>query len=218
VSGDPDRLRRASVVLLFFFSGFCNLVYEVVWARMFNLVFGVTVFAVSAVLTSFMLGLAFGGIFFGRLADRTGEPLRLFAWLHGGICLSTAAILLVFPAFGSVYLGVHAVFGSNLPLLRGTVFLLCLLLLVVPTTLMGATFPAAIKALDVRADHLGRDVGSLYAVSTLGSIAGCVATVSVLLELAGMRGTILVAAFADLAIGMAALFAARFLPRGVGSA
>jgi spermidine synthase len=218
VNGATDRLRRTSIVLLFFLSGFCNLVYEVVWARMFNLLFGVTVFAVSAVLASFMLGLASGGILFGARADRTDKPIRLFGWLHVGICLSTMATLLAAPAFQRLYLSVHTIFGANVHVFRAMVFLLSLLLLIVPTTLMGATFPVASKALATRQESLGRDVGILYALSTLGSVIGCIATVSVLLESAGMRGTILIAAIADLVIGLSALGADRFLRRGDGSA
>ena len=217
MNGAPERLRRTSIVLLFFVSGFCNLVYEIVWARMLNLLFGVTVFAVSAVLTSFMLGLACGAMIVGRFADRTRTPIRLFAWLHVGICLSSVALLLAAPAMRDLYVRVHAVFGSNVHVLRAMVFLLSSLMLLVPTTLMGATFPVSIKALATSEANLGRNVGTLYSVSTLGSVVGCITTVSVLLESAGMRGTILIAAFADLMIGMAALGADRFLPRGDAS-
>jgi spermidine synthase len=214
VSAAPDRLRRTSVVLLFFVSGFCNLVYEVVWTRLFNLFFGVTVFAVSAVLTSFMLGLACGGILVGRFADRAREPLRLFAWLHVALCVSTVALLAATPALREVYVRLHATFGANVPVFRGIVFVLALAALIVPTTLMGATFPVSLKALTAGEPRIGRDVGTLYSLGTLGSVVGCVTTVAILLELAGMRGTVLIAAFTDLAIGAAALAADRLLARG----
>ena len=47
--------RSSLLLFLFFLSGFCNLVYEIVWTRMFGLVFGVTVFAVSAVLAMIVM-------------------------------------------------------------------------------------------------------------------------------------------------------------------
>jgi spermidine synthase len=214
VNAAPDRLRRASIVVLFFLSGFCNLVYEVVWARMFDLLFGVTVFAVSAVLASFMLGLATGGAVFGRIADRARSAIGLFAALHVGICLSTVVLLVSFPAFHDLCVRMHTIFGASPQAVRAMVFTLSLFFLLVPTTLMGATFPVATKAVSAGGESLGRDVGTLYSLSTLGSVFGCIATVSVLLESAGMRGTILFAAISDLAIGLAALAADRFLPRG----
>jgi spermidine synthase len=212
VSATRDRLRRTSIVLLVFASGFCNLVYEVVWARSLHLVFGVTVFAVSAVLTSFMLGLACGAILAGRFARRLGRPARTFAWLHVGISVAAIALMLVTPALGHLYVHVHAAFGANVHAARLMVFVLSSAMLVVPTTFMGATFPVSIEALGRGEPNVGKDIGTAYSASTLGSVIGCVTTVAVLLDLAGMRGTILIAAAADLAIGLLALAVDRFLP------
>ena len=59
---------------VYFLSGASALIYEVVWTRLLSLVFGVTLHAISAVLASFMAGLALGSVVAGRLADR----VRLF--------------------------------------------------------------------------------------------------------------------------------------------
>ena len=67
--------RKTFFLILFFMSGFCNLTYEIVWVRMLNLVFGVTVFAVSAVVASFMLGMALGAIGFGGRPHLAGRPI-----------------------------------------------------------------------------------------------------------------------------------------------
>ncbi len=85
------------------------------------------------------------------------------------------------------------------------IFFLSLLLLIVPTTLMGATFPVASKIFIKRAENLGKDIGILYSVNTLGSVIGCVTTIFFLLGFAGMKGTIFMAACADLIIGLIAL-------------
>jgi spermidine synthase len=70
---------RTIVLLLFFLSGACTLVYEIVWVRMLVLVFGTSVYAVSTVLSAFMAGLALGSALFGRLVDRRGNPMRIYA-------------------------------------------------------------------------------------------------------------------------------------------
>jgi spermidine synthase len=206
----PDFL----LLFLFFLSGFCNLVFEVVWARMFNLVFGVTVFAVSAVLASFMVGLASGGFFFGRYAEKTKNPVLLFALLHAGICISALGILFMFPAFQSFYLSINRAFSPDFFLFRIILFLLSLALLIVPTTLMGATFPVAGKILSRRPERLGKDVGILYSVNTFGSVIGCLVTIFVLLGSAGMKGTIIIAACLDLAIFLALLPASLSVAKG----
>ena len=69
---------------------------------------------------------------------------------------------------------------------------------------MGATFPVASK-LYARREKLGKDIGILYSVNTLGSVLGCVATVFFLLGTLGMKWSIVLAAFADLAVALAVL-------------
>ena len=72
---------------LFVVSGACGLIYQVVWTRQLVTVFGVTAFAVSTVLVSFMGGMAVGAALLGGLADRVRRPLRMFALLEAGIGL-----------------------------------------------------------------------------------------------------------------------------------
>jgi spermidine synthase len=192
-------------LLLFFLSGFCNLAYEIVWARMLNLVFGVTVFAVSAVLASFMLGLAAGAIVFGGIIDRTEQRTFLFSMAHVGIFASATAILFTFPLFQGFYLFINNALHPDFYLMRVVLFFLSLLFLIVPTALMGATFPVVIKILGPRDDTLGKTIGVVYSVNTLGSVIGCAVTVFFLLGALGMTGTVYAVASVDLIIGLIAL-------------
>jgi spermidine synthase len=203
---------------LFFLSGFCNLVYEIVWARQFNLVFGVTVFAVSAVLAAFMLGLALGSVWFGRIAEKAENTVRLFSLLHGGIFLSTLLLLVLFPYFQGFYLFINSRFSPDFYTFRIVLFLLSMVLMIVPTTLMGATFPVASKLLAARTERFGRDIGILYSINTLGSVIGCAATIFFLLGSMGMRGTIALAAAVDLLICLAALVVKKSSPESLKSA
>ena len=74
----PAGLFLPALLLLFTLSGVSGLIYEVVWLRYLTLVFGVTVYAVSTVLTVFMGGLALGGFLAGKFADRLQRPLRAY--------------------------------------------------------------------------------------------------------------------------------------------
>ena len=77
----PSNLRRL-VLVLFFLSGALGLIYQIVWVRMLTQLFGTTAEAVGIVLASFMSGLALGSWLLGRLADRSRNPLRLYALLE----------------------------------------------------------------------------------------------------------------------------------------
>jgi spermidine synthase len=70
-----DVVIAVLLLLLFFLSGISGLIYQVLWLRLLALVFGVTVYAASAVLASFMAGLASGSFIAGRLVDRARYPL-----------------------------------------------------------------------------------------------------------------------------------------------
>jgi spermidine synthase len=208
------NFQKNLLILLFFLSGSCNLMYEIVWARMLNLVFGVTVFSVSAVLASFMLGLAVGAIGFGRIVEKVKNRIFLFSLLHVGIFISAVGILLVFPYFQDLYLFINKTFHPDFYVMRILLFFLSLLLLLIPTTLMGATFPVASKICATQNDTLGKDIGILYSLNTLGSVIGCIITIFFLLGFAGMKGTIYTAASIDLIIGLIALTISRPFSQG----
>src|SRR5688500_18897067 len=77
---------RAALLLLG--SGFCALVYQTAWLRMFRLFFGASTAASAAVLAIFMAGLGFGGLLLGRRADRQASPLDFFGNLEVGIAVA----------------------------------------------------------------------------------------------------------------------------------
>lgn len=74
----PPRWLLPLLLILFFGSGVCALVYQVMWLRLLALVFGVTVYAASTVLAGFMAGLGLGSFVAGRLAARITRPLAAF--------------------------------------------------------------------------------------------------------------------------------------------
>ncbi len=193
------RIRTAHLLALSLVSSACDLALEIAWGRALGLVLGVTVFAVSVVLAAFMLGLTLGSFGARRLARGSSSPVTLYARLHAGIGVSAAATLLAIPAVRTLYVAAsHAT--ASVWALRPLLFLLAFLVLFVPTTLIGATFPIASRILAPSADRAGREIGLLYSVGVLGSLLGCVVTVVVLLPAAGLHGTILFAAGLELAV------------------
>src|SRR5918996_1385628 len=77
-ASDSRRGLFPTLLLLFFATGACGLVYQQLWVRLLSLVFGVTVYAVSTVLASFFAGLALGSFAAGRLVDRARRPLHWY--------------------------------------------------------------------------------------------------------------------------------------------
>ena len=84
------------IYLLFFISGACSLMYELIWLRKLALIFGNTTFATSSILTAFMGGLALGSYLIGKYADKVKSPLKLYGYLELGIGGFAVIILFLF--------------------------------------------------------------------------------------------------------------------------
>jgi spermidine synthase len=108
---------------------------------MLHLLFGDTVLVVSTVLTAFMAGLALGSVWCGRHIDRRPRVLGLYAVVEAGIGLTALALPLVLHGMTPVYVWLHQHLHTMPMLLALARFLLAFSLLLVPTTLMGATLP-----------------------------------------------------------------------------
>src|SRR5688572_28077473 len=139
------RVVFALVMTCFFVSGVAGLVYQVAWARYLALFLGHTSYAVVAVLVAFMGGLAIGNALLGSMADRAEKPLALYGWLEVGIAVYAVAFPLYYEVCHDLYIGAARHFpGGGTPLLL-LKFLFSFLTIVIPTTLMGATFPVLTK-------------------------------------------------------------------------
>lgn len=201
--------RRAAVFLLFFLSGALGLIYEVLWLRMLILVFGSTQFAVSTILTAFMGGLALGSYLFGRWIDRRGDPVRLYGLVEIGIGIYAIAVPFLFDRLVPVYKWIWESFEPGyfaFSLLR---FLFVLVVLIVPTTLMGGTLPILSKFVARREETIGLSVGSLYATNTFGAVAGTSLAGFILIPGWGVSRAILIAATLNMLVGATALLLYR---------
>ena len=211
----PARSRRPTLVVstCLLASGAVALVYEVVWARLLGLVMGHTAYALSAILTSFLGGLALGAWLAGRWTSRHQVSLRHYAMVEAAVGvlggLMPWLIALCDPLFGSAYraLGGHPV-AYNL-----VQFVVCGAVLLVPAVLMGTTLPLVTAVLVRAGDDVGVRGGRLYAVNTIGGALGAAACGFFLLPGLGMRATGLLAAAINLAIAATAwLLAPRVDP------
>src|SRR4030095_12393227 len=127
------------VAACFFLSGATGLIYEVLWARMLGLVFGATTLAVSTVLAAFMGGVALGSAWSGRLGAKVKHPVRAYGLLEIGIALYALAVPLLFSLVDNLYAIIWQQFHPSFFVFSIWRFLLSCLMLLVPTTLMGAT-------------------------------------------------------------------------------
>jgi spermidine synthase len=179
--------------ILFFFSGLLSLIFQVVWLKKLVLVFGNTVWAVSTLLTAFMAGLAIGSWFFGRVADRSGSPLRLYGMLEGFIGLYGLLSLLILSKLPLLYIPLYALSGGDNLIMGIFKFVMALLILLPPTICMGGTLPLLAKRFTGDLRTASANIGALYTINTFGAVLGTFLTGFVFIPEFGLRITALIA-------------------------
>lgn len=198
---------QSVIALLFILSGATGLVYQIVWFKYLSLFLGNTTYAQTIVLATFMGGLAIGASLWGRRADRIKKPVLLYAILELGI----AAYCFFFPeinhfvreTFFSVVLSAGIEIGSTSLLVLKLV--VSVLLLIVPTILMGGTLPVLVKGITTRVEETGKSVAILYFLNSFGAVAGSLLGGFFLIRLIGLDTTIIGTSILNGLIGIAAL-------------
>jgi spermidine synthase len=203
---------RPIVLLCFFLSGFSGLLYEVLWLRMLILIFGSTTLAVSTVLTSFMGGLALGSYLFGRIMDRKKSPLLYYGLLEGVIGIYALMIPWLFTFLIPAYRVLWEHFHPNFLGFTIMQFILVSLVLVIPTTCMGATLPILSKWSVQQENTLGVTIGRLYALNTFGAVIGTALSGFFLLPLLGVQKTLWIAVAVNLLVALSIFLLIRRYP------
>lgn len=193
------------VLSLFFASGLAGLVYQVAWARLLSRVLGVDIHAVTTVVCTFMAGLGLGSYAVARWGGHLLRPLRAYGVIEVSIAVYAALTPGMIAGLETLY--TNAAGGLGPLATSGVRVGISALLLLIPTTLMGATLPLVARAVASDSTAAGK-IGLLYGVNTLGAVVGCLLAGFVLLAQLGIRGTLLVAAGVNLAAGVLALLAA----------
>jgi spermidine synthase len=199
---DKSAHRWESLLLsaLFFASGMPALIYQVVWQRALFAMYGVNVESVAVVVSAFMLGLGLGSLLGGRLSARfPRHGILLFGGCEMGVAVFGILSLRIFHWAAS--------FTAGSGLLH--VILFSLLLLLLPTMLMGATLPLLVEHLVGRSGRVGLSVSRLYFVNTLGSAMACYFCAQFLLRDHGLSGAVKIAALLNVIVGLTAFVYGR---------
>ncbi len=192
----PALLPLAALII----SGMAGLVDEVAWTRVLSALFGSVLAATGLLMALFMACLGLGAHWGGRLAPRLRKPLLVYGFLEvaiGGLVLATPGLLKALEPWILGLYGSHPNWMVN-----GLTAAACMAILGPVILLMGATFPVFLAWALGGGRTLNAGTGLVYGINTLGAVAGTLAGGFVLLPALGIRGTLLAAAGADIAVGM----------------
>ncbi|MEA3367956.1 MAG: fused MFS/spermidine synthase, partial [Planctomycetota bacterium] len=188
------------LVVIYFCSGACSLIDEVVWVRLLKLTLGNTIYASSIVVSTFMGGLALGALIMGRYADRVRRRLRLYAVLEVAVTASALALPWALGLAEAAYGRVFVRWEESPAALIAVQVVVSAAILLVPTMLMGSTLPLLGRYVTALAERTGRRVGRLYALNMLGATLGCFLAGFVLIRTLGVMGTLYAAAGLNLLV------------------
>jgi predicted membrane-bound spermidine synthase len=175
------------IYIIFFLSGVAALVFETVWFRLAGLVFGNSVWSAALILSGFMAGLASGNYLVSRYGDYIKRALRLYAGLEIVIAVTGMSLVLFLPKLENWLSPLFRYFLEAPLLLNAIRCGIFFVLIVIPTTAMGATLPVLVKVFSERNENFGVALGRLYGWNTVGAVSGALIGEVILIRWIGVR-------------------------------
>ena len=202
------------LLLAAFLTGAASFMYELGWIRMLSLVLGSSTHSFELMLSAFIFGLAFGGLYVRRRIERLKDPVAYVACVM--VAMGTLAALTL-PAYNVTFDFMAWFLGAYARTVNGYIGfnllsqLIAALIMIPATFCAGMTLPLLTHEL-LRRGVGERAIGTIYSANTLGAIAGVLLTIHVLMPLIGVKGVILGGAAIHIALGLSRLLAGRRHP------
>jgi len=190
-----------------FLTGAATFMYELGWIRMLSLVLGGSTHSFELMLSAFIFGLAFGGLYVRKRIERIADPEN---YLGKIMLLMGAFAALTVPASNSMYDLMAWAIATFTRTPEGYVAFnaisqsIAVLVMVPATFCAGMTLPVLTHAL-MRSGAGEKAIGTIYSVNTLGAIVGVLLAVHVLMPWVGVKGVILTGAGIHIGLGLSRL-------------
>jgi len=182
-------------------SGFAALVYENSWTRALTMVIGSSVYSFTTMLVTFLVGLALGGFLYARLFGRREVGLSTFGIIQLLVGLAALATIPLFERLPLLFLRLLYALGVSFSLFLSIQLLLCALVMLLPTVLLGMTFPLVAQLFTQDLYRVGSSVGISYAANTLGAILGAFAGGFIFIPWIGVQNSIILGVVLNLSVG-----------------
>lgn len=181
---DKKKSTLTKTAVLFFFTGFSAFILENAWIKVFNLIFGGSSQSFVTVVVCFLLGILLGTILSRKLKIKVSTIIILLS-------IVCAAQILIFPQLEFLFSNLYN-YVSKYEYLLLMINIVGFLLLLVPTVLMGISFPLLCDLCSDK-DHLGQQVANFYGANIIGGILGSFFAGFILLPTIGLNNTVLLA-------------------------
>ncbi len=191
-----DRL----VLLTLLVSGFGALTYEVAWTRALSALIGSSTYAFAIMLVTFLVGIGLGSAWASR--RRPSASIRTLGLFQLGIAFGGMVFLVGYLLAPYLLVSLMRALSYSFPAVLTVQFVVCASLMILATFFMGATFPIGVGLYSNRMQALGRSIGGIYSVNTVGAILGSLSAGFLLVPVIGTERTILTGLFLNSALAL----------------
>ncbi len=189
-----EKIAEYFLFIGFGLSGAAALIYEVAWTRSLSTIMGSSTYALSTMLAAFMAGLSVGGWFGAKLTQKIAGLKTAFAMCELGTGVIGLITIPVIKALTPLYMKSFYAFHLSFNTFSFVQFVIAFMIMGIPTTLMGITFPVIIKLFSKEGRDVGVQSGRLYSINTFGAIIGSTVAGFLLIPALGVSGAAISAA------------------------
>ena len=175
---NDSQVSGVLLLIVAFLNGLAALECEVLWIRYLAFL-SHTAYVFPAILCIYLLGMGLGGLIYGLFAGRIRRPAIALGIVEAMLGLSVPALFITSAI----------VFAWGPPPMKLEV--MALIIVTVPTVLMGIAFPLLCTVYGNKIATLGRRIGLLYAVNTAGTVLGAILPIFVLVPFLGIQKSIM---------------------------
>ena len=195
----------ALVLTAFGISGAAALAYEVLWTRNLGVTLHSTTYSFTLILTTFLCGLGLGSFLYGKFLQRSTGSFFWFGAIQVAIGLYALGLIHFFRVMPGLAAALIEPLEGDWATMITLQLLLCFAVMLIPTLLLGSTFPLASRICASRLERLGKTVGGVYAVNCVGGIVGSFLAGFVIIPTIGVKQGMLVVAATNVVAGLVLL-------------
>lgn len=190
-----------ATMISFGVSGALAMIYEVAWTRALLMVIGSTTYAFTVMLSAFLVGIFSGSLISARFADKIKSPVIGFAIAEIVLCFFGVLALFTFNHLPYINLiaGIQLKESPDLTLCFR--FLAAGLVLLPISLCLGMIFPLAVKVCARDLERIGKSLGQLYSINTVGAIVGAFLAGFVVIPIFGTEQTLVLTSLVNLLLG-----------------
>ncbi|MCX8056862.1 MAG: fused MFS/spermidine synthase [Ignavibacteria bacterium] len=190
-----DKRLITTLIYLAGISGFASLMYEVLWTRVLISVFGSSTYSFSLMLMAFISGITIGSFVVSSNFISKINRINLLIFSQFMIAITTLISILLLPHLPYQFWKLSALFAKTndaFPIFLSVEFLICFLLMFVPTIFMGMTLPLIVELVAQYKNLIGVSVGTVFSVNTFGNVLGALTAGLFFIPVFGVKNSFII--------------------------